>query len=260
MADWLADLREAKKRALESSAGETLDQATQAESEEMLRSAQQRFDDFLQTTQVEPQLIQFMDEIIRGHPWFPDSALTRTVISKQLGQPEQKEPQPWSGPLSNNPLPHPLALPNGRYVTRIDWNLRLSYRGPQEKLAKTISIPIAFSALGAGVNALTLSAPNPESMQAAIKGAFQSAVDAAQKPHHTGRRRHRRWYVRLWNQLSYKGSSAIRVALVLVLIALALLIGWLSLNSNRILPSGPRRMVEIQRAIPMGYGSSRVNG
>lgn len=260
MTDWLSDLREAKIRAVEETkADKSLDPSISEQSEEMLRSAQQRIDELVQVTQVEAQLNQFMDEIIRGHPWFPDSSLTRTVISKQMGQAESKEPQPWSGPLTNTPLPHPLRLENGRYITRIEWNLRLSYRAPQDTSARAISIPIAFSALGAVVNSKSLAVATAASVQAAIKDSFQEALEAAQKPPHSVRRRHRRWYRRLWDRINYKGLAG-RALLVLALIVLALLIGWLSINSNRILPGSPRRMVELQQIRVVGYESNFVNG
>jgi len=200
MNDWLSDLRAAKKQAIaeietEKSPGHAIHEF----SEERLRLEQEKISHLLTITQVEPILQEFIEEIIRGHPWFPGSSLNRTVMSQQVDSAsEVKEPHPWTGSVKGNPLPLDLNLSAGRYVVRIEWNLGLSYRPPQRQMLRALSIPVSVSAQSVMVEGEMLSPETAEGMRAAIKNSFQNAIEAAQANRQRVRRHHRRWYRRIW--------------------------------------------------------------
>lgn len=249
MNDWLADLKEAKKRAIaETQTEKSPDRAIHGSSEERLGLEQERISNLLTITRVEPILQEFVEEIIRGHPWFPSSSLNRTVTSKQEGSDSTiKEPPPWTGSVKGNPLPPELNLSAGRHVTRIEWNLSLTYRPPQQISLQELWIPVSLSAQGARVNGEDLAEETAAGMQAALKNSFEQVIKAAQTHHSHTRRHHRRWYKRLWRRLNYKGRAK-QVILILALILAALLIGWFSMRSNDIF-RGPRRMVQTERPV-----------
>lgn len=247
MNDWLSDLREAKKRVIdESETGIDSHQVSFGLSEELLRTSQQHIDDLLQATQVESQLNQFMEEIIRGHPWFPESSLSRIVASQKIDSPEIREPLPWSGPIKGNFLPHPLNLANGRFVTRVEWNLGLSYCAPQSSRSQTIEIPIVFSAKGCQIGGEKLAEETLAGLQTAIKNSFEHEIKVAQTHRYSTHRRHRRWYRRLWVRIR-KERLPLVIILVIVLGLLAIVVGLMSARSSDFLR--PRRMVQAPSAI-----------
>ena len=245
MPDWLSDLREEKKRALHKSSTLTaLDPASQRAAAE-LEAGQREIAHLVQATQVEAALNQLIEEVIRGHPWFPDASLNRMVTSRQVGShAEFREPTPWSGAVKNHPLPEKLDLNNGRCITRIEWSVGLSYRAPQRHSLQALWIPVLVSADSVRVSGEKIASATTEAMQAAIKKAFEQVVHGAQTQHHSSHRRYQRWYKRLWNRLNYKGLAT-RVLIVLALIGVAVLIGWLSMRAGDFLPNRPRRMVEM---------------
>lgn len=67
--------------------------------------------------------------------------------------------------------------------------------------------------------------------------------------HNRHRHRHHRWYKRWWRTINFQGR-AVKVILVIGLIAAAIAIGYLGSHSDSILPSRPKRMVMNEMVSP----------
>lgn len=73
-------------------------------------------------------------------------------------------------------------------------------------------------------------------------------VSSREDYHNRHRHRHHRWYKRWWHKINLQGR-AVKVILVLALIAAAIAIGYIGSRSDTILPR-PKRMVMSEMAVP----------
>jgi hypothetical protein len=220
--DWLADLRESKQQAIararDKGAGQ---QALWQTAEERLRFRQTTLAALIGQTQLETLLQEFCVEILRDHPNFLGYSLRRTVRSRSAASAvERTEPDPWSGPVENNPLPQDLDLGNGRHVTAVDWKLRSDYNSMDWHELRPLTIHVSATTAGVKLDGQLLSPPTVETLKRALLDAFKATL------HTLGRRRghrHRRsWYRRLWRTLFPRSKVSItQVAGSIIVITLS---------------------------------------
>ncbi len=146
--DWLAELRESKREAIERAQAKiAASQATLQAAEERLKSEQAQVATLVRSLQIEPLLRELAGEILNGHPNFFGLSLTRNVRSRVVGTTlEIAEPPPWSGPVESNPLPATLDLQDGRYIATIDWRLESNYGGTELHELRPLQLSVSTSA------------------------------------------------------------------------------------------------------------------
>jgi hypothetical protein len=247
MADWLEELREEKRRASEQVLNTV--QASEKANPVRARLAQLQAQ-LLELTwqlQIEPLLQEFMQEIIRDHPQYPNSTLTRIVTGRGADSLfEFKEAAPWSAPLEGNYLPAQPQLDNERYIIRIEWQMHLNALTP-ERQAQPFNIIARVTERGVEVNDRAIEPPTSENFKGAVLDAFQnpSRTSGTQDPVLTFTPLvliTPPLYVRLWQRIAQpenRGRSYIFYALLLIIVAV--LIGALVVVILSNVNARPRR-------------------
>ncbi len=230
MTDWLDELREEKQRAMAlAQAGAS----QRASAENQLRGAQEQLVATINRVEVERLLAEFTREILRDHPLFPNSFVSRTVISRGSDSSQAaKESPPWSGRFENNFLPQHLELANGRYVVRVDWRLHLNSQRLNGETPKSRDIHISISAQGVQVDGQFLPAPTADHLKSALVDAFRHTLPGGTlQPErvrtYRQRKPRRRGHRRGWRALLVSGRPMRRtvIAVALIIIVLSALLG-----------------------------------
>lgn len=200
MDDWLAELRESKRQAIErAQAGKARGLSPQERTAVQLQSQQDLLAALIKAVDVERSLQQFADEILQGHPLFSNMSVTRTVRSQAVGSAiELTEPAPWTAPVAGNPLPDQLDLGNGHYIIAMVWRLQSNYYSPHNNEIHSYRLRVSASASEVLFDGQRLTPQTPDAFKTRLTTTFKSAL-ARFSQRRVRYHRHRPWYRRLWH-------------------------------------------------------------
>ncbi len=203
--DWLDDLRQTKSQ-LQAARDTNLALVTNTE---QLRAGEERILTEAAGTGVEELLLQFRNEILRGHPLVLQSELERTVSS--IGADGvMREPAPWSGPADEALPPLPGPRGDGRYLAEILWKLDYNYQRQGHVSIQAASIKIVITGDGVRFNDQLLVPATQQAVQSSIATHFQNSVSPrTDRIVHRKRHRHRKWYKR-WQRTMFPDNRPTR--------------------------------------------------
>lgn len=165
MSDWLEGLREEKNKVLGQTIIEAIQEQAQRESTKArLRTEQEFIKAIFQNVEIEASLRQLMDEIIRGHPAFPNPHLYRTdnlSWGKVFYQEWESKPPHW-----NNEDP----------IREIEWTLVLTQTRLDSRFVERIGFNVSLSAHGLRVNNQPLSSTTTQGLRDVIVEAFRNSI------------------------------------------------------------------------------------
>ncbi|MGB8646353.1 MAG: hypothetical protein WCF84_14035 [Anaerolineae bacterium] len=228
MTDWLDDLKQSKDK-LKADLSQPGPRASSWTAQ--LDAEQNQLLTWVQTTEVERLLNQFMGEILKDHPMVFEPSLIRSVLSStpNVSYPT-REPPPLSGPVEQFFLPPDLTLADSRYISQIEWKLQFGYKGPASHSIRPSSLRVMINGHEAQVDDHALAIVTREAMQTAILNAFTTTIETAStsRARHKHRRKHRKWYKRLFRAIFPEGKPiSYYIALIAAVVVVAAILGFI---------------------------------
>lgn len=224
MSDWLTDLREEKQKAIAQSKEHSVSVAA-AKTE--LEKQQGEILTMLSELQVEPLLLQLQNDILVDHPFIFDASIKREVKSRaDAVAGEIVEPTPLSGSLDKQSIGISAGLSDGRYISEVNWRLRLNFKDLEGNPARPKEIVVAITPSGASVGDRELGDLMRDEFQSALVAAFRDASNRSRSGDSLGRRHKRRAWHRRLLQAAFPVSAmqqrwAIAILFLIVILAVA---------------------------------------